>query len=95
MERAWLALTFCYFVWLDLSFVLSAAPIRRMEVLTLVVSNAVAVVLLILLLVLRLMSQALDRRAARWNALMVRIDALEKAGSQVRPNVSGDHQDTA
>lgn len=68
---------------------------RRMEVLTLVVANAAAVVLLILLLLLRVMSQALDRRAARWNALMVRIDVLEKAQSQTRPNVKGEHQGAA
>lgn len=76
-ERVAVALAACYFIWVNARFVLGSQPVGRLEILVLILANAEAVILLILLLFVHVFSAVLDKRKAQWEAMHKRMEKLE------------------
>lgn len=70
-----------FFVWVNGSFLMKSGPVGRLEILVLIVANAEALVLLIVLLLVKLMNAILDKRNERWKKVADRLEKLEKLGS--------------
>ncbi|MDW5445137.1 hypothetical protein [Polaromonas sp. SM01] len=78
-QRAAVTFAICYFVWVNVSFLMKDGPVGRLELFVLLLANAEALILLIVHVFVKVFSAFLEKRNERWARVTGRLESLETA----------------